>query len=306
VFLTSAQPGARGSDELVTVWHQYSLDVGGHQTSYPGTPPLWGYYSVVDVIPGKGDSTRVLLFKADAHLAHSPWLKGLIEMVERVLDDSRCDWIYSVGTAGGSRVSSRLGDVAVTNAGHVLLHQEENRAGPVKSGSTVTGASFPRTDLIDASRSLLYRMDGVVTESELERLFTKVQAAEPTAAKLHLADLVNQAIDPAKLGEPDVRAKPGVPLLTTDYYYIAGGHDASRYAVLEMDDTVIGYVAEQTGKSFTFVRNVSDPVVPTVAHDGTPIDEKVRTAWSAAIYQDFGLLTSFNSAIVAWAAIADQ
>src|SRR5262249_28723246 len=158
------------------------------QTDYPGTPPLWGYYNLVDVNPAKGESTRVLLFKADAHLAHSPWMQGLIQMSGRVLDDSHCDWIYSVGTAGGSRVASRLGDVAVTNAGHVLLDEAENRNGPIESGATVTGTSFPPTDLIDASRSLLYRMDGVVTESLLETLFKQVQAAAPTAAHLHLAD----------------------------------------------------------------------------------------------------------------------
>ena len=39
---------------------------------------------------------------------------------------------------------------------------------------------------------------------------------------------------------------PGQPLLTTDYYFIASGDDAAQYAVLEMDDGVIGYVAESS------------------------------------------------------------
>jgi hypothetical protein len=47
-----------------------------------------------------------------------------------------------------------------------------------------------------------------------------------------------------------------------------GSDELAKYAVLEMDDTVIGSIAQQAGKSFTFVRNVSDPVVPTGGHDG--------------------------------------
>jgi nucleoside phosphorylase len=304
VFLTSGERDARGSDELVTVWHQYSLDAGGHEANFPDAPPLWGFYALVEVTTAARTPRRVLLFNADAHLAHSPWVRGLIQMTQHVLDNSGCSWIYSIGTAGGNSVTSRIGDVAVTNAGHVLLKDAENQTPLVASGSTVTGPSFPSTDVIDSTRSLLYRMGDAVTEPVLETLFQKVQTAEPSAGQLKLTDLVNEAIDPSKLGEPDVGATPRVPLLTTDYYFIASGDDSSEYAVLEMDDSVIGVVAQRAGKSFTFVRNVSDPIVPNVARDGTSIGDSVRTAWSAALYQEFGLLTSLNSALVTWAAIA--
>lgn len=303
VFLASAEADVRGSDTLQTIWHQYSPNVGSYQTDYEGAP-LWGFYALVDLTTAEGDARRVLLFKADAHLAHPPWISGLIQMVQQVLNDSACSWIYSIGTAGGSRDTSRLGDVAVTNAGQVLLQNADNLTGPIATGSTVTGTSFPSTDLIDPARSLLYPMDKAVTEPVLATLLTQVQTLDPSAAQLQLGDLVNPAIDPSNLGEPEVLATPGVPLLTTDYYYIASGDDASQYAVLEMDDAVIGYVAQQAGKPYAFVRNVSDPVVPTAARDGTAIAGTVRNEWSGAIYKEFGLLTSFNSAIVTWAAIA--
>ena len=215
-------------------------------------------------------------------------------MIQQVLDDSGCSWIYSIGTAGGSRDTSRLGDVGVTNAAHVLLQNANNLTGPIASGSAVTGTSFPPTGLIDSARSLLYPLDKAVTEPVLATLLTGVQTLDPSAAQLQLGDLVNPAIDPSNLGEPDVHATPGVPLLTTDYYYIASGDDASQYAVLEMDDAVIGYVAQQAGKPYAFVRNISDPVVPTTAHDGAAIAEPVRDEWSGVIYKEFGLLHEFQ------------
>jgi nucleoside phosphorylase len=75
-------------------------------------------------------------------------------------------------------------------------------------------------------------------------------------------------LDPKNLKAPKPLPTPGKPLLTTDYYFIASADDAVQYAVLEMDGTIIGYVAEQAETPFTFVRNVSDPIVPATAHDG--------------------------------------
>ena len=109
--------------------------------------PLWGYYVLVDVVSASGETRRVLLFKADAHLAHPPWIPGLVQMTQQVLDDSGCGWIYSVGTAGGSRDDVRLGDVSITNSGHILLQKPENAGATITSGLTVTG------DVVPADRS---------------------------------------------------------------------------------------------------------------------------------------------------------
>lgn len=303
VFLGSTEAGVRASYDLMRDWHLYGRDVGSSLTDNT-VAPLWGYYALVDVATSGGATRRVLLFKADAHLAHPPWIPGLVQMTQQVLDDSGCGWIYSIGTAGGSRDDVRLGDVSVTNAGQILLQKAENAGGPITSGLTVTGDAFPQTDLLQPAQSLLFAMDQVVTEEALASALQQLHAKDPASTQLQLADLVNAPLDPSNLGQPRPLPTPGEPLLTTDYYFIASGDDAAQYAVLEMDDGVIGYVAGQAGKSYAFVRNISDPIVPATAQDGQPIPDSVRGDWSGEIYKQYGLYTSFNGAIVTWAALA--
>jgi hypothetical protein len=302
VFIGSDGTSVRGSDTLSAHWYEYTADVGSYQTDNP-TSPLWGYYQLVDCARAGGKTVRVLLFKADAHLAHPPWMDGLVAMANEVLNGSGCEWIYSIGTAGGTTIDEQLGDVTVTNAADILLQCPGNADGALKSGASVTGTAFPGTGVLGKVRPLLYDMSQSVTEHALDGLFADLQTTVPDAAKLKLSDLVNDAVDPAKLGEPNVFATAGKPLLSTDYYYIGDGNDAAKYVALEMDDAVIGYAAQQAGKSFVFVRNISDTLVPATAADGTAIPYDVRKGWSGELYRKYGLYTAYNGAIVAWAAI---
>jgi nucleoside phosphorylase len=301
VFLDSGQEGVTSSVQLVKDWNLYSRDAAGPAEEYA---PLWGYYQLVEIADAKGQTKRVLLFKCDAHLAHPPWITGLVQMAKQVLQDSGCGWIYSIGTAGGSNEDECLGDVSVTDAGQVELKKPENEGGPVKSGTSVAAKSFPPTDLFGPVQPLLFALDQVVTEAELQSALDELHRKDPDSASLSLADLVNAPLDPKNLKTPKLLPTPGKPLLTTDYYFIASGDDAAQYAVLEMDDTIIGYVAEQAGLPFTFVRNISDPIVPATAQGGQPISDTVRGDWSSGIYTKYGVYTSFNGALATWAAIA--
>jgi hypothetical protein len=302
VFLTSTQPGVRKSYDLGKDWHLYSRDVGTALTDNTGAP-LWGYYQLVDIATTAGATTRVLLFKCDAHLAHPPWIEGLVQMVKQVLDDSQAKQIYSIGTAGGSRLDVRLGDVPLTNTAHILLQNKENAGVPI-GGQTFTCDAFPEQDLLSAGAELMFPLSEVVTEESLEASLAKLKGIKPAVEPYALADLVNAPLDPANLGTPRPLPMKGTPLLTTDYFYIASGTDAEQYCFLEMDDAVIAYVAGQAGVDFSFVRNISDPIVPDTAADGQPIPDEVRIDWGSEIYNDFGIYTSFNGAIVTWAAIA--
>jgi hypothetical protein len=304
VFLQSDHPGVRPSYDLLHDWHLYAHDVGAALTDN-AVAPLWGYYRVVDLTTAGGQTRRVLLFKADAHLAHPPWIPGLVQMIKQVLDDSGCESIYTNGTAGGSRDDIRLGDVAVTNAGYILLKRPENLGGPIASATTVTDTAFPATELFGRAESLLFAMDQVVTEAALGDALGQLHTKDPTSSWIELADLVNPPLDPTNLVHPRVLPTPGEPLLTTDYYFISEGDAGpAQYAALEMDDTVIGWVAQQAGRHFVFVRNISDPVVPATARNGQAIPDTVRSDWSGEIYKQYGLYTSFNSAIVTWAALS--
>jgi hypothetical protein len=301
VFIGSDGTSVRGSDTLSAHWYEYTANVGNYQTDYPASP-LWGYYQLVDCTTAAGKTVRVLLFKADAHLAHPPWIDGLVAMTNEVLSCG-CEWIYSIGTAGGTVLAEQLGDVTVTNAAEILLKCPDNANGPLKSGASVTGTTFPGKTVLDKVPPLLYDMSQSVSEHSLEGLFTDLKKSVPDIGNVTLADLVNDAIDPSKLGEPHVFATAGKPLLSTDYYYIGEGDDAAKYVALEMDDAVIGYAAEQAGKSFAFVRNISDTLVPDTQADGTAIPYEVRKGWSGELYKKYGLYTAYNGAIVTAAAI---
>ena len=125
-------------------------------------------------------------------------------------------------------------------------------------------------------------------------------------ADLALDDLVNDALDPGSLGAPKIQALKDVPLLTTDFYYIASGDSANAYSFLEMDDAVIAREANRAGARFACVRNISDPIVPTRTQKDQPISAAVRADWSSLIYTSFGLFTSHNGALATWAIIAGE
>ncbi|MFM2066971.1 MAG: hypothetical protein RLZZ584_1880, partial [Pseudomonadota bacterium] len=56
-----------------------------------------------------GKVLRVLLFKAQTHLAYDPYLAGLQAMTNTVLEDTGAAYLYSIGTAGGVGDSDLLG-----------------------------------------------------------------------------------------------------------------------------------------------------------------------------------------------------
>jgi hypothetical protein len=54
------------------------------------------------------------------------------------------------------------------------------------------------------------------------------------------------------------------------------------------------YVAGQQGLTYAFVRNISDPLVPSSTSSGSAIPDDARDQWSGLIYDDFVFYTSFN------------
>ena len=118
----------------------------------------------------------------------------------------------------------------------------------------------------------------------------------------HLARSINAALE--DLNQPKGLNKKGVPLLTTDYYFISDGTDTDQYSALEMDDAVIGYVAGEMGKDYVFVRNISDPIVPTKTQDGADIPTGLREGWSGQVYSHHGFYSSMNGALLTWGTIA--
>jgi len=302
VFLNSSATRYPDDRSWEHAWHTYSRNIPKGMVTDNTSAPLWGLYRLVD-IPTKSKKTlRVLLFKCDTHLAHPPYIQGLQQITQQILDETECTWIWSIGTAGGSRLTENLGDVVIANAGTIQLKLPQN----LKSGlnnKTVKGKAFPSTKLFPTvQKHFFFDMATVVTWPVLESMLEQLHQKDPSSAKLTLGDLVNPPLDPKNLRQSRILPMDGDPLLTTDYYYIAQGNDAAKYAVLEMDDAVIAYVAQQKDRSFVFSRNISDPIVASKAK-GKTIDPSIREDWSGEIYQRFGFYTSYNGALATWAGI---
>ena len=269
---------------------------------------LWGSFQLVRITDRSGRPWRVLLFKSNSHLAHSPWSDGLGAMLRHILEDTRADRIYTIGTAGGARASQRLGDSVITNAALLVLGRPQNTSDPDNGSMHRCSTWFPATALLaDVERALLFKLDQVVTSQSLAELFTQLQVKhldDPGARELKLDDLLNDAMCPESLAKPRIEALKDVPLLTTDFYYIARGDSAGAYAFLEMDDAIIAREANKAGVRFACVRNISDPVVPERTGEDQRISAAVRADWSGLIYSSFGLFTSYNGALATWATIA--
>lgn len=307
VFLNSDCSRSESDYRWEKHWHLYSRAAPSKekQRKEHADTPLWGYYRMVRIKTASGAEKDVLLFKSDTHLAHWPWIDGLVDMLRHIIEEARPDRLYSIGTAGGPTLKENLGDAAITNAGHLRLKEKENKHVDYNHRTFTCKAWFPTLGLLPAvEKHLLFRLSEIVTHKELETLLQALHQKVSGSEKFGLKDLVNAPLDPANLKMPRGLDKKDVPLLSTDYYFIATGDDAAQFSVLEMDDAVIAHYAGEQGVDYAFVRNISDPLVPDKAASGKRIDDNVRQEWSSLIYQTFGLYTSFNGALVAWSTIA--
>ncbi|MBO3696963.1 hypothetical protein [Roseivirga sp. E12] len=301
VFVNSGS--TRGPYDPTTwrdAWKLYSRNIP--KSSAEG---LWGYYLLVGITDKSGKDKKVLLFKSETHLSHPPYITGLTEMTKCIIEDAKPEQVYSIGTAGGPTTKTVLGDVALTNSGHIELRKSQN-TGVDYNNQTFTSSFYPYVDMIPSAEKLFMPLSSVMTEDELNYLIGKLHEEKKDSAPFGYKDLVNYPLEPSNTDSPKVIEAKDTPLLTTDYYFIAKGNDSAQYSALEMDDTVIGHQAGLMGVDYCYVRNISDPVVADTAQDGTSIPDDVRNEWSSLIYETAGFYTSFNGALTTWAAISGQ
>jgi nucleoside phosphorylase len=307
VFLNSTTPAI--NYEWRKEWHQYSR---GAQ-AYPADPQsglLWGQFQMVQITDQSKRPWRVLLFKSNSHLAHSPWLDGLSAMMKCILADTKADRIYTIGTAGGARLDQSLGDAIIANSSVLELQRPQNSKDTSNGNSFRCPTWFPATSMISSvQEKLLLKINTVATRSKLEELFNELKSKHPNDSAvnaLQLDDLLNQGLNPESPDAPKIQVLKDAPLLTTDFYYIANGNSADAFAFLEMDDAIIAKEANALGVRFACIRNISDPIVPDKTKTGAVISDGVRGDWSGLIYTNFGLYTSFNGALATWATIAGE
>lgn len=309
VFLNRSDTNSSENYEWRKDWHLYTRGASSFSAD-PKSGELWGWFQLVEIRDQSNRPWRVLLFKSNSHLAHPPWVDGLSAMMKCILTDTKADRVYSIGTAGGARLDQCLGDSVITNASTLELLRPDNTKDDGNGNSYRCPTWYPSTSILDSVRdNLLLKLNLVVTLPVLKSLFLDLRAKhpdDPAVASLQLDDLLNEVLAPAQLNQPKIQSLKDVPLLTTDFYYIANGNSADAFSFLEMDDAIIAREANAMDVRFACIRNISDPIVPDKTKSGAPISDSVRGDWSGLIYKHFGLYTSFNGAITTWATIAGE
>jgi nucleoside phosphorylase len=222
---------------------------------------------------------NVLLFKSSLHLAQDGASLPLTKLINRICVEAKPKLFLSIGTAGGVRKDDDLGCALITNKARFHLL------------GTFKDASF---------NGLLFESDWSVPEKYINN------------ANELVINVPGPVVLPISPQYPDERIEPNPsqskikiteePIITTDVFLFG----TTKYdlldkgCIVEMDDAVVAMVCRDQEKpvNFGFVRNVSDPVI------NSKLPREVQRAWAGYIYEQFGILTSFNGALGAWAAIA--
>jgi hypothetical protein len=267
-------------------WQKYDSDM---PSGAPSDWTYWGEYLLVQIAGHK-----VLLFKSNTHLDW-PGETYLEELIQRFVDYVQPSLILSIGTAGGAQTQDHVGTVRVVNAGTLYESGEPPSDWPDYSNSWQAAWAVLQNQ---GFGQLLFPVP--TTQSDLQSLCdqfnqyygTSYSLSDLNAGDLDMGDSTPQIYD---------MTGNGTSLLTTSTFVVgttSGGYD--DFAVIEMDDAVIGKVCNANSTAFGFVRNVSDPV------QNADLPSSVQGNWGSTIYDAYGFYTSYNGALAAWAILVGQ
>lgn len=285
VFCTgsTAMPYSDGRKGSWPGWVKYDKNMPQHTDK---TWTYWGYFRLVQM-----GSSRVLLFKSNTHLDW-PGASFLEQLINLLITDVKPKLILSAGTAGGAQTGDHIGTINVVRAGTLYESKEPQPQWPVYSNtwnanwSVVSLAGF---------KKLLFPIPTVQTD--LESLCEQFNTFYGT--RYALTDLDPNGLN---MGDPEPAlhnmTPAGTSLLTTSTFVVATtAGNLKSFACVEMDDAVIAEVCKTAGIAFGFVRNISDPV------QNAALPPKVQGNWGSAVYTTYGMYTSYNGALTAWAAL---
>ena len=253
----------------------------------------WARYRMATLGP---ELAPVLLVKSEMHVATDGPQLPLEELIRRLAVETRAELLLTIGTAGGARLDQCIGTVVVSNA--FKLELEGDLAGRPFSSELFASDYRPDRTLLERVRARLFR-NIPVRRVDLRRLASSVGCS--------LDQVMNPTLEPGRLskrcqswlaGDPTAPTSLIRPVLTSNSYRL-GTTDEScgQYSCLEMDDALVARAASRHPLRIGSVRNVSDPVV------NATLDSKTQEKWSQAVYSTYGLYTSENGALAAWALI---
>jgi len=289
VFCASnaSMPYSARSTSSWSGWQKYSKGV-------PSVPNqswwnYWGEYRLVQI-----GSAKVLLFKSNTHL-DSPGAEYLAQMISLLIAGARPQLILSIGTAGGARVGDHLGTVNVVRGGTLYVANQPQAQWPAYTNPWTAQWNLLGVPGFD---KLLFPVPTTTQDLQsLARQFNTFYHSSYPFSELNVNNL-NMA-DP--LPAINNLTTSGTTLLTTDSFVVAtSAGNLGTFACVEMDDAIIAKACLSGRTAFGFVRNVSDPV------QNATLPAKFQGHWGEAIYNTYGLYTSYNGALAAWAILSAQ
>jgi len=270
----------------------YSDRDSGHFPGWQEDPSTaawryWGYFHLAQV----GD-TRVLLYKSNIHLDEQG-AQVLSELTQRLATTVRPRLIISTGTAGGANNEDHVGTVPIVKAATVYEEDKSANEWPTYS-STWTAP----TATLDQAGFAQLLMPIPITEAALQELASQFNEAKRTEYTL-------EQLDPDGLNRPTpapvIRnlSEGSTSLLTASSFLVGTIDDKyDAYACIEMDDAIVAAACAQANVEYCSVRNLSDPA------QSPALSSELQSAWGSTIYRTYGLYTSLNGALAAWAVIA--
>lgn len=252
----------------------------------PSGLDYWGYYRLAQV-----GTSKVLLFKSNTHYASSHGEQNLEALTKRFVQTVEPKLILSVGTAGGARPTDPVGTVNVV---HTDVLYESNQ--PQNLWPSYSNAWKPNWTLLASGgfKELLFAIPTTAGDlASIGTQFNNFYSSNYPLSELNPGGLNMGASVPAI----NNLTPAGTALVTANSFVVATtSGNLANFACVEMDDAVIASAAK--GKTaFGSIRNISDPI------QNAQLQEKVQGNWGEAIYTAYGMYTSYNGAIVAWAVL---
>jgi len=281
---SSAMPYSNRSRSSWPGWEKYAANM---PSGAPSSWTYWGEYRLVQV-SGKD----VLLFKSNTHLDW-PGAKYLEALVKLLAAEVQPNLILSIGTAGGAKPQDHIGTVRAVSAGTLFESGQPPGGWPQYtnswSGSNATLANGHFKQLLFPIPTKSSDLDTLRSQFN-QHYNTNCTMTQLDPDGLNMGDATPQI---------DNQTGGGASLLTASTFLVgttAGTYQT--YTCIEMDDAIIGEACKSGGTAFGFVRNLSDPA------QNASLPAKVQGNWGSAVYDVYGLYTSYNGALAAWAMLA--
>jgi hypothetical protein len=282
----TAMPYSDRSKSSWTGWNKYSK---GLPSGAASDWTFWGEWRLVKI----GGST-VMLFKSNTHLDW-PGQTYLADLIKLLIKDVKPGLILSIGTAGGAQTGDHIGTVRAVSSGTLYEKSVAASKWPVyKNSWSAVDTVLDKTGF----DKLVFPVP--TTASDLESLVTQFNTYYKTSYAL--SDLDPDGLNSGDSSPKIIDQTGGANSLLTTPSFVVGttAGDYQTYACIEEDDAVIGDVCEAAGTAFGFVRNVSDPV------QSAALPSTIQASWGGTIYDAYGIYTSYNGALAAWAFLAGK